>query len=188
MKYLLPCNQCDTPIQVSTTDAGRSVHCSHCGTDQQAPSLGKIKALPVAEGGGPTQVRVRKWSRLQGFAFGVGLILIISAGVMLSYYVPNYLAAKKDLDRLTAEITSELGEKALDFEDTSDLEEHFRTAPVGQLWVERAEVTRLNTDRYFPDPYRVVANTVESNHQSIVFHGCILLAGLLAVAVSFFLP
>ena len=74
-KYLLPCS-CGESIFLDVAQAGQSVSCS-CGIAQQAPSLLKMKSLPVTRGNSPSKSpAVSTFSARFFFGF-LGVIVLV---------------------------------------------------------------------------------------------------------------
>lgn len=181
MKHFLPCSHCDAQLIVTSKDAGRGLRCEACGTEQQAPSLGALRQLPVAEE--TPELPRRKWSTLQGAAFGGGLILLLAGLAGLYVYYPRYQSASADLQ----EILGESGEFP-DFADITPIETAFEDMPAGQLWAGWRDALRQNTDVYMPTEPRRILDLKEQFYQNVLIYGGLAIAGLVGMLLSFLLP
>ncbi len=82
--YLLPCPQCQHPLELASRQAGQSVACSQCGHSFEAPRLGELKQLEqvtLADGGLPTAATssiLKRWLFTLGLAMTV---LFAAAGI-----------------------------------------------------------------------------------------------------------
>lgn len=75
-RHHFPCPHCDKPFSIDTTQAGQNVICPECKESSSAPTLRKIRDLPLDE----TQVveKATGWSfeRRSMFAGGLAAFLI----------------------------------------------------------------------------------------------------------------
>lgn len=181
MKHFLPCRQCEAQLIVTSKDAGRDLVCETCGAQQQAPSLGAIRQLPVAEAA--VAAPGRKWSTLQGAAFGGGLILLVAGLIGLYVYYPRYQSASADLQEILGE-----GGEFPDFSDLTPVETTFKEMPASQLWSEWRVALRQNTDVYMPTEPRRILDLKEMFYRSILLYGGLAIAGVVGMLVSFLLP
>jgi len=49
LRYLFPCSQCEHKFELVTKQAGQELTCPSCGASNQAPKLGTLKQLELAD-------------------------------------------------------------------------------------------------------------------------------------------
>jgi len=81
-RYAYECPECNSVIELSTTQAGQELQCDSCNADITAPKLGIIKGLPrVDEGGVPSKKTAKLGSPLKSWLFTGGLLLAVLGGI-----------------------------------------------------------------------------------------------------------
>ena len=90
--YLLPCAECQHPLEVQTRQAGQTLNCPQCNHSFDAPRLGELKRLqPVSSegsphsGGGSTSI-LKRWLFTAGLAMAV---LLGAAGFGVYQYASS---------------------------------------------------------------------------------------------------
>lgn len=184
MNYLLPCPNCDANLNVSPTDAGRTLTCEACGQEQKAPSLGAIKRLTPVESSAPAPAKSKSWSTLQGIVFGTSLIILIIGGVGLFQYVPAYLTTKAELEELLEPFDGKL----VEFDDLESIKAQFDALPVRQLANEWRKALQSNVDKYQATKERAAMTRMEENYQSMVLFGVVAAVGAVGLVIAVFLP
>ncbi len=81
-RYLLPCPSCENAINLTLKQAGQELTCEGCNEPVQAPSMGGIRMLDLAEGGAIAAKANpgSSFSPLQRWLFAGGLTLAVLAG------------------------------------------------------------------------------------------------------------
>jgi hypothetical protein len=103
-QYLLPCT-CGEKVRVEPAQAGGQIACQ-CGKLLTVPTLRGLRALAEAPPDQSTVVRgnVRKWSKLQGAMFSIGLLVaVVSLGIVAYTFVEYWQATPYTRD-MTPEI------------------------------------------------------------------------------------
>ena len=138
-QYLLTCPHCQHSNTVTTTQAGQDIECGGCQQTIQAPRLGQLKQLPVAEAGAPT---VKKESTKGGKLFVLGMLMLIfggGGGAGLWYYASGKLSNyEANLEQKIAELDSWADEA-----NVIELAQLYETMPLEAglpAWQERIDV------------------------------------------------
>ena len=115
--YLLPCVECQHPLEVQTRQAGQPLICPHCDHSFDAPRLGEFKQLqrvsngasPQSGGGGDGSTSMlKRWLFTLGLAMAVLLgaagfgVYQFAASIQQEIDADGALAAyEKDIDMLS---------------------------------------------------------------------------------------
>ena len=111
--YLLECG-CGKQLSVGARNAGQSVRCE-CGNTIPVPSLRELRRLPLVQRG--ERRKPTAWSRIQGFTFAAGSLVMAIALCVFFYYLAARIRVdmplspydrfldQKDLTSLTPEDT-----------------------------------------------------------------------------------
>ena len=85
--FQLPCPLCDANNQISPRQSGQTLECTGCGKDIEAPKLGEIRKLPLAQTSNTAGNRTMSAARKGVFAVGLALAVIFGgAGLGLHLY------------------------------------------------------------------------------------------------------
>ena len=110
--YLLPCPQCQHPLELASRQAGQSVHCSECEHSFEAPRLGELKQLKQVDSSqSPSKVGAQS-SMLKRWLFTLGLamtVLLGAAGVGV-YQFASSIQQEIDADGAMQNIDARLEE------------------------------------------------------------------------------
>ena len=116
-RHILPCPECETPMEVAAQHAGQSRECQNCNATVEVPTLGKLKQLPVAE-----QFSVRNQRRqgsLRSWLFSGGLLaacLMGVGGLALQTYAKTLYSDVGRFKQTFEEITTDKIETMKDYE------------------------------------------------------------------------
>ena len=84
-RYAYECPECNSAIELSTTQAGQELQCDSCNANVVAPKLGVIKSLQRVDGGGvpskKTPKSAKTGSPLKRWLFTGGLLLAVLGGI-----------------------------------------------------------------------------------------------------------
>lgn len=84
-RYAYECPECNSAIELSTTQAGQSLKCDSCGAAVMAPKLGVIKNLQRTDTDGVSSKKTAKTAKLgsplKSWLFTGGLLLAVLAGI-----------------------------------------------------------------------------------------------------------
>ena len=94
VRYRFECPDCNSSVELTTTQAGQEMTCSSCQSTFSAPRLGDIKNLPIADGSPAASTKTRdsgfkSASPLKGWLFAGGLLLAAIAGIG-GYFAQDY--------------------------------------------------------------------------------------------------
>ena len=110
--YLLPCPECQHPLELAPRQAGQGVHCPDCEHSFDAPRLGELKQLEkVANTGSGPATRAAS-SALKRWLFTLGLamtVLLGAAGVGV-YQFATSIQQEIDADGAMRDIETRIEE------------------------------------------------------------------------------
>ena len=159
--HLLLCPACEHKIEVETRQAGQSLQCSGCGIDVEAPKLGELRKLPVAQ----TDLQTASKKSVSGirkvlFAVGLGMaVLFGAAGLSLHLYARSLY--------VPVDVASILEKSQQEAEKLTDVE-------VYQI---ASDINRVQTTTDFREPPFLKANK-QSAILSYFAYGLYAIAGL----------
>lgn len=177
-RYAYECPQCNSSIELSTTQAGQEIKCHSCSSKFEAPKLGVIKNLPAIEAEGSSANRQRSataktGSVLKSWLFAGGLLIAVLAGA-------GGYAAQVRADQFRVEI---------DIEDVIQSEyKAIDEAPVSDIYSILTDAEDESfTLEYSEAPYRTM--NIKSGIVQQVAWACfgVAGAGLLMLLSSFFI-
>ena len=103
-RYAYECPECNSAIELSTTQAGQELQCDSCNANVVAPKLGVIKSLQRVDGGGvpskKTPKSAKTGSPLKRWLFTGGLLLAVLGGIAgaAAQYRANQFYAPVDIE------------------------------------------------------------------------------------------
>lgn len=122
VRYAWECPECQSSIELATTQAGQHLKCGGCSAEVLAPKLGLIKGLPLVGGGekdaitprsgrrsgrrsGQGSGRAGSGSPLKGWLFAGGLLLAVLASIaaLAAQYRSNQYRVDINMEEVMAE-------------------------------------------------------------------------------------
>lgn len=180
--HQLACTQCQQVIPVSTTQAGQNVTCSACQAQQTAPTMGKMRQLPLAVNTSTTRSgRQSSWTALQGRLFAVGFVLLMIGliGGGFCYYRFYQINEITNLwDAKAAEAVD-----GTDFEQVAEANKNLNEA---ELWEQWRLGLKMNLDRWQPNVRLVLETGKDGYFTWVVGYVVSASLGLLSMLASFF--
>ena len=108
--YLLPCTQCEHPLEVQTRQAGQTVQCSECGHSFEAPRLGELKNLEQvaavetrSAASAPSSI-LKRWM----FTLGLAMAVLLGASGVGVYQFASSIQREIDPDKSLQEINEKI--------------------------------------------------------------------------------
>ncbi len=97
-RYIYKCQQCQDTILVESTQAGQSITCSRCQSDQKLGTLREIRALPLDQDpSAPIKQGKPTWSTPRRGVFVLGALGLVLGGVTGGLSMWRY--SQLDIDR-----------------------------------------------------------------------------------------
>ena len=115
--YLLPCPQCQHPLELASRQAGQRVQCSKCEHSFDAPRLGELKQLEktTTSGSGPTTAAPSSILKRWLFTLGLAMTVLLGAAGIGVYQFANSIQREIDAEGALRNIEARL-EKMSDAE------------------------------------------------------------------------
>jgi len=107
-RYVYECPECNSAIELSTTQAGQELKCHKCSATIVAPKLGVIKSLPPVGGEASPAKKVGRTAKtaspLKSWLFTGGLLLAVLAGIAgaAAQYRANQFHVDVDIEDIVA--------------------------------------------------------------------------------------
>ena len=101
--YLLPCAECQHPLEVQTRQAGQSLTCPQCNHSFDAPRLGELKRLQQVDSGASPQSggsgrgttsMLKRWL----FTLGLAMAVLLGAAGIGVYQFATSIQREIDAD------------------------------------------------------------------------------------------
>jgi hypothetical protein len=108
VRYAWECPECQSSIELATTQAGQHLKCESCSAEVLAPKLGVIKSLTVVDSENAITQKSKsargEGSAVKGWLFAGGLLLAVLASIcaMAAQYRSNQYRVDVDLDEVMA--------------------------------------------------------------------------------------
>jgi len=108
--YLLPCAQCQHPLELQSRQAGQAVQCTECEHSFVAPRLGEFKHLEQVASTGSGQATAAPSSMLKRslFTLGLAIAVLFGAGGVGVYQFASSIQQEIDAEGAMANIETRI--------------------------------------------------------------------------------